>query len=124
MHNVHLCSYNLTNVQNYASALQKRSFTEIYYDGSELPEEYQLSQNYPNPFNPSTTINFHLPQDGFITLKLYDILGKEVTTLAEGYKNRGRYSVSFDASNLASGMYIYRLQAGDFVSSKKMTLIK
>jgi hypothetical protein len=119
-----LCSYNLTNVQNYASALQKRSFTEIYYDGSELPEEYQLSQNYPNPFNPSTTINFHLPQDGFITLKLYDILGKEVTTLAEGYKNRGRYSVSFDASNLASGMYIYRLQAGDFVSSKKMTLIK
>jgi hypothetical protein len=119
-----LCSYNLTNVQNYASALQKRSFTEIYYDGSELPEEYQLSQNYPNPFNPSTTINFHLPQDGFITLKLYDILGKEVTTLAEGYKNRGRYTVSFDASYLASGMYIYRLQAGDFVSSKKMTLIK
>jgi hypothetical protein len=117
-------NYNLANAQNYASLLQKKSLKEVYYDGSGMPEDYDLSQNYPNPFNPVTTIRYQIPADGFVTLKLYDILGKEVKILAEGYKNRGKYSVTFDASNLASGTYIYRLQSGEFNSSKKMMLVK
>ncbi len=86
--------------------------------------EYDLNQNYPNPFNPATTIIFQIPQTGFVTLKIYDILGKEVATLVNEQKNQGRYSVNFDASRLASGVYIYQLRVNDYVSSKKMMLLK
>ncbi len=86
--------------------------------------EYALFNNFPNPFNPATTINYRLPQTGFVTLKVYDILGKEVATLVNEQKNQGRYSVNFDASNLASGVYIYQLRANDYVSTKKMLLLK
>ena len=86
--------------------------------------EYAITQNFPNPFNPATTINYQIPQTGFVTLKIYDILGKEITTLVNEQKNQGRYSVDFDASRLASGVYIYQLRANDYVSSKKMLLLK
>jgi len=89
-----------------------------------IPDEFAISQNYPNPFNPSTTINFSIPKQSNVVLKVYDILGSEVATLFEGAKNAGNYEVDFDASNLASGMYIYTLRAGDFTTSKKMMLLK
>uniref|UniRef100_A0A832LJY3 T9SS type A sorting domain-containing protein n=1 Tax=Ignavibacterium album TaxID=591197 RepID=A0A832LJY3_9BACT len=88
------------------------------------PNEYNLVQNYPNPFNPVTTIQFSIPQTSNVTLKVYDIIGNEVATLVNEEKDRGVYSVNFDASHLASGMYLYRLQAGSFIETKKMILIK
>jgi hypothetical protein len=90
----------------------------------EVPEVFNLANAFPNPFNPTTLIRYELPNDETVQLKIYDIIGNEVYTLVNEYQNKGRYSVSFDASSLASGIYIYRLQAGNFVSSKKMTLIK
>jgi hypothetical protein len=92
--------------------------------GSEIPKEYVLSENYPNPFNPSTTIKYQIPKDGFVTLKVYDILGAEVANLVNEDKVAGRYEVSFDASLLASGVYIYRLNVNDYVNVKKMVLMK
>ncbi len=88
------------------------------------PKEFFLYQNYPNPFNPLTVINYQVPKDGIVILKVYDILGNEVTTLAEGYRTSGHYSVQFNASDLASGIYIYRMQAGEYFASRKMILIK
>jgi hypothetical protein len=88
------------------------------------PSEFKLEQNYPNPFNPSTIIRYHIPQDGIVTLKVYDILGSEVATLVNEQKTSGRYEVNFDASRLASGVYIYKLQAGSYIGSKKMLLVK
>ena len=90
---------------------------------SELPSEYSLS-NYPNPFNPSTTINYQLPENGFVTIKVYDMLGKEIATLVNENKTAGYYNVNFDASKLTSGVYIYTINANNFTLSKKMLLIK
>jgi len=87
-------------------------------------KDYGLEQNYPNPFNPVTTINYQLPKDGMVTLKIYDAIGTEVTTLVHEYKQAGRYNVNFNASGLASGVYFYRLQVNDFTSSKKLILMK
>ncbi|MCH8032793.1 MAG: T9SS type A sorting domain-containing protein [Bacteroidetes bacterium] len=89
-----------------------------------VPYEYKVFQNYPNPFNPTTTIHYELPLEGFVTLKVFDVLGKEVKTLIEGYRTEGRYEVEFDATNLPSGIYFYRLQSGSFVETKKMVLMK
>lgn len=93
------------------------------------PVEYGLSQNYPNPFNPSTKIQYTIPSVGtslmkFIQLKVFDVLGNEVSTLIEGYKSPGNYEVSFNAEGLASGIYIYRLIANSFVETKKMILLR
>jgi hypothetical protein len=89
-----------------------------------VPSVYSLDQNYPNPFNPATTIKFSIPQSSKVTLKIYDVLGREVSTLVNDTRNAGNYEVSFDASNLSSGMYIYTIQAGDYSASKKMMLLK
>jgi hypothetical protein len=86
--------------------------------------EFSLEQNYPNPFNPSTVISFSVPEDGFVTIKIYDVLGNEVKTLVNEQKSAGRYSTLFDASNLSSGIYLYQLMINDFVSLKKMLLLK
>ena len=86
--------------------------------------EFQLSQNYPNPFNPITKISWQSPVSSWQTLKVYDVLGNEVTRLVNEYREAGSYSINFDASNLPSGVYIYKLQAGDFTQIKKMTLVK
>ena len=85
---------------------------------------YALLQNYPNPFNPTTVIRYNIPKDGFVILKIYDILGREVKTLVNENKLQGRFEVSFNASSLASGVYIYQLRAGNFVSTKKLLLLK
>lgn len=89
------------------------------------PREFSLDQNYPNPFNPSTNINFSLPQTSKVTLNVYDMLGRKVATLLNNKQlNAANHSVKFDASALASGMYIYRIEAGSFTSTRKMMLIK
>lgn len=90
----------------------------------ELPTEYALYQNFPNPFNPTTNIKFALPNESNVTLKIYNILGEEVATLVNKVMNAGFHTVSFDASKLTSGMYIYRIEAENFVQVKKMLLMK
>jgi len=85
---------------------------------------YSLSNNYPNPFNPSTTIRFTISDFGITILKVYDVLGNEVATLVNEEKPIGSYAVEFDATTLPSGIYFYRLQAGNFVETKKMVLMK
>ena len=92
--------------------------------GSELPAEFTLSQNYPNPFNPSTMIKFALPVENFVTLKIFSITGELVATLINGTMTAGKYEVNFDASTLGTGVYIYRLEAGNFTSTRKMMLVK
>lgn len=90
----------------------------------EIPLVYSLEQNYPNPFNPSTTIKYSISEDGFVKLSVYNLLGEEVTTLVNSEQKAGRYEVNFDASKLASGVYLYQLQAGDYLSVKKMLMLK
>jgi hypothetical protein len=93
-------------------------------DESGIPNKFELKQNYPNPFNPTTKIKYALPKDEFVTLKVYNSLGQEVTTLVNQNVSAGYHTINFDASNLASGMYIYRIKAGNYVSIKKMMLLK
>ncbi|MGH2575061.1 MAG: T9SS type A sorting domain-containing protein, partial [Ignavibacteria bacterium] len=89
-----------------------------------IPKQYSLKQNYPNPFNPITTIEFSLPKNEHITLKVYDILGGEIITLFNGVSRAGLNKITFDGSNLSTGTYFYRIEAGDFIETKKMVLIK
>jgi len=89
-----------------------------------IPTVYALEQNYPNPFNPTTKINFSIPKQGLVTLKIYDVLGKEVMVLVNEHKSIGNYEVVFNAGNLSSGAYFYRLEAGEFRDIKRMILIK
>ncbi|MBI5662386.1 MAG: T9SS type A sorting domain-containing protein [Ignavibacterium album] len=90
----------------------------------EIPTEYKLFDNYPNPFNPTTAISWQSPVGSWQTLKVYDVLGNEVATLVDEYREAGGYKVEFDASKLASGVYFYKLTAGSFTSSKKMMVVK
>ena len=90
----------------------------------QAPKGYELGQNYPNPFNPSTEISFNLPKQSFVNLKVYDVLGREVAELINEEKSVGSYSVTWDANKSASGTYIYTIVAGNFIQTKKMTLIK
>jgi hypothetical protein len=89
-----------------------------------LPRRYELAQNFPNPFNPTTTISFEVPVTGQVKLSVYNLLGKEVATLINGRVSAGSHQVIFDASNLQSGIYYYRLESGDFVATKKLLLLK
>jgi hypothetical protein len=99
-------------------------FTEIENAGTTNPLEFSLLQNYPNPFNPVTVINYQLPKTGNVKLSIYDALGKEVNILVNESQNAGNYNIEWNASAYPSGVYIYRLEAGSFVSNKKMILIK
>jgi len=98
--------------------------TGISSNNSGIPKVYKLEQNYPNPFNPTTVINYQLPVNAFVTLKVFDVLGREVAELVNGEKKAGKYEATFDASNLSSGVYFYTLKAGDFSDTKKMLLVK
>ncbi|RMG27822.1 MAG: T9SS C-terminal target domain-containing protein, partial [Methanobacteriota archaeon] len=89
-----------------------------------VPEKFELAQNFPNPFNPATSIRFSLPQANHVSLKVYNIAGQEVATLVNEYKKAGTYEVSFDAKNLPSGTYFYKIVSGELSSVKKMLLIK
>jgi hypothetical protein len=90
----------------------------------EVRFDYSLSQNYPNPFNPSTNISFSIKREGIVTLKVFDILGREVTTLFNEQLKAGQHSVNFNGSGLASGVYFYKLTTDDFSSVKKFQLLK
>jgi hypothetical protein len=96
----------------------------IETENLEIPDDYHLFQNYPNPFNPSTTIKFQLPVRSTVTLKIYDVLSNEVATLLNEDMESGSYNVEFNATNLASGIYFYRLKAGQYVQTKKMIFMK
>jgi len=98
--------------------------TSVYQSDFSIPSQFQLFQNYPNPFNPTTTIRFLLPQRSHVTLKVFDVLGREVATLVDGEMEAGEHTVIYNAKDLASGVYFYRLQAGNFVEQKKMLLLK
>jgi len=98
--------------------------TSVEEVSSITPDNYTLSQNYPNPFNPSTTINFTIPSNELVTLKIFNILGSEVATLVNGTLAAGSYKFNFNAQNLASGIYLYELKAGNFLEIKKMNLLK
>ena len=108
----------------YNGTLPTITLTGVEEIGDMLPSGYVLSQNYPNPFNPTTAIDFTLPASGFVSLKVYDLLGREVMTLVNEQKAAGTYRATFDASNMPSGTYFYALKAGSFNSVKKMTLVK
>jgi hypothetical protein len=89
-----------------------------------IPNENILYQNFPNPFNPKTAISYKINKKSFVIIKIYDILGKEIAVLVNEQLQPGTYEVSFDASNLPSGLYFYKLTAGDFIAVKKMLMIK
>lgn len=91
---------------------------------TDVPSDYQLEQNYPNPFNPVTTVDYTLPESSRVSLKVYDVMGREVKTLVDENQSAGSYSVSFNGSDLSSGTYIYRLEAGEFSKTRRMMLIK
>ena len=112
---------------------QTYAHTHIYLDSVtvvvnnqilHLPKDFYLSQNYPNPFNPNTTITYSIPKQSNVAIKIFDLLGREVTTLVNEEKSAGNYKVVFNGSNLSSGVYLYRLYAGNFVSTKKFVLMK
>jgi hypothetical protein len=127
-------SYIFTD-ENVSPGKHSYRLKQIDYDGTTeysnivavevaQPNEYSLSQNYPNPFNPSTTIDYSLLKDGLVTLKVYDVLGKEVVTLINEVQLAGQQKITFDASALSSGVYYYQLVSGDFTSTKKLILMK
>jgi hypothetical protein len=98
--------------------------TSVEVDPGVIPDRYYLYPNYPNPFNPRTKIRYTIPERQFVSIKVYNILGQEIATLVERVQDAGDYTITFDASNLPSGVYFYRLKAGEFVSVRKMLLIK
>ncbi len=125
-------SWNSSSIfENYYKTLIGCELSDIVYGTltevsaeTEKLNRYSLKQNYPNPFNPTTMISWQSPQSGRQTLKVYNILGKEVATLVNEFRSAGNYEVNFDAGNLSSGVYFYKLQAGSFVETKKMILVK
>lgn len=111
------------HVNSYVAGFDLNVLTGIE-ENANAPAEFNLSQNYPNPFNPSTKINFSLPAGEHVTLKVYDVLGREVTTLLNEEKSAGAYSIDFDGSGLTSGIYFYRINAGSFNQTRSMMLVK
>lgn len=110
--------------QNTTLWQNPKSGGPVSNEKEDSPERFELSQNYPNPFNPATNISFNLPEAGVVSLKVYNLLGQEVASIVNGRMNAGFQQVSFDASKLASGTYIYRLVAGTNIQTRKMMLIK
>ncbi len=114
----------IDNVRLYNYAKDELTITAIEDQPNDLPKQVYLGENYPNPFNPSTTIRYNLPTAQDVTLKVYDVLGREVATLVDGVKQSGRHQATFDARGLASGVYLYKLQTKQTSLTKKMLLVK
>ena len=121
----------LDEIRIYNRALSESEINNIYIQVTSvensldrIPMQYMLRQNYPNPFNPSTKLKYSIPELSSVTLKVYDVLGNEIVAIIDEEKPAGNYEVEFDGSELSSGVYFYRLQAGDFIKTKKMLLLK
>ncbi|HSH64550.1 MAG TPA: T9SS type A sorting domain-containing protein [Bacteroidia bacterium] len=114
------------SMKNYygSNGLWWNTTTGITFDPALIATSYELKQNYPNPFNPETKISFSIPKEEFVTLKVYDITGQEISTLMNQKVVSGNYTVSFDGSYLASGIYFYRIQTKNYFQTKKMILLK
>jgi hypothetical protein len=101
-----------------------KMLVEVEQGVGDLPDHFELSQNYPNPFNASTTISFSLPQDTVVKLEVFNLLGEHVATLVNERRAAGEHSITFNAADLSSGFYLYKMSAGDFVKMRKLVLIK
>ena len=119
-----LALYSIGNGTGTYSSRLCQTTVSVGNNNQQVPNVYSLSQNFPNPFNPVTEIKFSIPSQSFVKLVVYDISGNEVATLVNNEKTAGNYSVNFDATNFASGIYFYKLTAGSFESTKKMALVK
>ena len=128
-----LTADNLDEIFNVKRTIQKiynnvyqidSTYTSVVDKHLSVPSNYLLYQNYPNSFNPTTVVKYQIPELSFATLKVYDVLGKEIATLVNEEKAAGTYAVEFDATSIPSGIYFYKLQAGNFVETKKMILMK
>jgi hypothetical protein len=115
---------NDNNKEVINSAKGTYSVTGVSNNNGEIPSVYSLSQNFPNPFNPNTTINYSIPKSGIVTLKVYDLLGREMAVLVNGNAPAGNYSVDFYAGNFSSGVYFYKLESGSFNQIKKLVISK
>jgi hypothetical protein len=117
---------NITNPGDpaYLTIFSGRSATSAVPVSSGTPDRFELFQNYPNPFNPATVIKYDLPKSTRVTLKIYDVLGREAATLKNGEERAGNKSAEWNATHFASGVYYYRLQAGDFTATRKLLLLK
>jgi hypothetical protein len=98
--------------------------TSVKEENSNFPTHYSLQQNYPNPFNPSTTISFTLPSKSHVTLKVFDIMGREIAILVNGEMFAGNHTQKWNPSNISSGIYFYRLEAGSYTETKKLVLLR
>lgn len=114
----------ITNYMVAPTGMGDADSTTLGVNSLEAIDGYALGQNYPNPFNPETTISFGVPTRSFVSLDVFDILGREMGNLVNGMQEPGRYSINFDASKLSSGMYIYKLTSGKFTQAKKMMVVK
>ena len=113
-----------TGTSFYMDDLSYSSTTAINETTVQTPNSFELKQNYPNPFNPTTTIEYQVPVQTFVTLKIYNMLGKEVATLVNKNEPTGKYSVNFNASSLSSGVYLYRIKADNYSQAKKLIVLK
>jgi hypothetical protein len=113
-----------TGTDVWVVRLKPDGASDIEDNLSDLTRSFSLAQNFPNPFNPNTSLKYEIGSQQFVTLKVYDLLGREVSTLVNEEKPAGRYEVKFNANMLSSGIYFYRLQAGSFIETKKMLLLK
>jgi hypothetical protein len=116
--------YTISTVEEMVDLPPLPPIVSVEDELASTPDNYYLEQNFPNPFNPSTKIKYSLPDVGLVSLKVYDVLGNEIAALVNEEKPAGNYEVHFNASSLASGIYFYTLQAGTFIETKKMILLK
>jgi hypothetical protein len=113
-----------TNIGVFYRPLSEMIFTAVHNEASHISSSFTLEQNYPNPFNPSTSISFDLPSKSFVSLKVFDLIGKEVATIVSEEMPAGSYTKQWNAANMPSGVYFYRLQAGTFIETKKLVLLR
>ncbi|MFZ1321644.1 MAG: T9SS type A sorting domain-containing protein, partial [Ignavibacteria bacterium] len=112
------------SIRSWTLKIDYDIITGVNNNVTSIANDFSLNQNYPNPFNPSTKIAYSIPTNGFVSLKIFNILGKEVQTLVSEVKTAGSYEVSFNGASLSSGVYFYRLESGNFIDTKKMFLLK
>lgn len=113
-----------TNTAGVFRSMQSTIITSVSEVVGEVPKSFSLEQNYPNPFNPATTIEFSLFRSGYVTLKVFNLLGEEVATLVQGELNVGKYKTQWNSMGFPTGVYFYRLQTADFVETRKLLLLR